>query len=105
MNATRSVLFGLALLAFTGVAAAQNRCLTVADAQMTVGKTPQGFYYDHRTSNGTAYSQDCNKKYTVDITVPGTYSLPKLGMRSPLEGASIRVNSRKVLATMLPCHS
>jgi hypothetical protein len=44
------------------------------DANMTVGKTAQGFYFDHRTSNGTAYNLDCDPYYVVDIVLPGSYT-------------------------------
>lgn len=54
-------------------------CSVTADATMTAAKTPQGYYFDHRTSSGTTYAQDCNSSYTVDITVPGSYNVPNVG--------------------------
>jgi hypothetical protein len=90
MNTTHRVIFSLVVaLAST---AAQNAggglgtgeiafqpCITAADADMTAGKTAQGYYFDHRSSNGIVYSQDCNPAYTVDINVTGSYNAPGIG--------------------------
>jgi hypothetical protein len=63
------------------------RCQTTADADMSAAKTAAGFYFDHRSSNGTAYSQDCNPSYTVDILVAGSYTIPGIGNAITVSGA------------------
>jgi hypothetical protein len=79
MNTVRRLFFGMAAIA--GIAAAQipiNAC--APDAQMTVGETPQGYYHDSRSSNGTAYNtQGCFTSYTVDITMFSNYKGPGNG--------------------------
>jgi hypothetical protein len=74
------------MTATVAVAAAQGRCLAPPDADMTAGKTAQGYYFDSRSSNGTAYSQDCNPSYTVDIAVPGSYTVPLIGKAISISG-------------------
>jgi hypothetical protein len=79
MNAAHRLFFGM--VAIAGIAAAQIPIIACSpDAQMTVGKTPQGNYWDSRSSNGTAYNtQGCFTSYTVDITVYGGYKGPGNG--------------------------
>jgi hypothetical protein len=90
MNTTYMIVFSM--VATLTTAAAQNivnassgtinyqpPCITTADADMTAGKTSLGTYFDHRTSNGTTYSQGCNPAFTVDITVPGSFNTPGIG--------------------------
>lgn len=77
MNAAYRLFLGIAAIA--GIATAQiSITACTPDAQMTVGEQ-QGYYFDSRSSNGTAYTQNCFKAYTVDITVNGKYKGPGNG--------------------------
>ena len=74
MKSIYKVLFLMA--AAMTISSAQNfNCAVTADATMLVGKTPQGNYFDSRSSGGITYSTDCNPSYTVDINLPGDYSI------------------------------
>ena len=99
MNALHKVLIAMAAALATAAGQSPNNitittgtpqlCSTGPDAQMTVGKTPQGFYFDSRDSNGTTYSQTsptCNTAYTVDINLPGSYTAPGIGNRIVIGG-------------------
>lgn len=59
---------------------------TGSDASMTVGKTAQGYYFDHRTSNGTTYTAGCNSAYVVDVIVPGSYKIDGIGKAISIGG-------------------
>jgi hypothetical protein len=54
---------------------APQLCSTAPDAEMTVGKSPEGYYFGSRYSSGIVYSQDCNPYFTVDIALPGTFKV------------------------------
>ena len=62
------------------------------DASMTAGKTPGGNYFDHRSSAGTAYSQDCQPYFMVDVTLPGAYSVPGVGNAISIGGGFANLN-------------
>jgi hypothetical protein len=51
-------------------------CLTqTADATMTVGKQPDGTYFSHVVSTGTAYTTGVCPYFVVDVIVPGAYTV------------------------------
>ena len=70
----------LGVIAVMSPAVAQTFCTNDPNDTMTAGPTAQGYYFDHRYSNGTSYNTgECSGYYTVDITVPGGYNAPNVG--------------------------
>lgn len=73
-----AILLSLFLGTQSALAAPENPCLDPVDSEMTAGQQANGYYFDHRSSVGNTYSQDCNAYYTVDINVPSSYKVPNL---------------------------
>jgi hypothetical protein len=75
MTSINKVLFIMAAALATASGQQRAECFTTADADMTVGKSPEGYYFATRSSGGSTYSADCNPYYTVDINLPGAYTM------------------------------
>jgi hypothetical protein len=79
-------------------------CLTqTADATMTVGKQPDGTYFSHVVSTGTAYTTGVCPYFVVDVIVPGAYTVGgPLVFSSRTAASPARRGSRRRAASSRP---